>query len=506
ASIKALQNKDAEFLKLIEDNNNAIKEQLNNEVKDLKTQAEENLKTAKAYTDAEILTVSNNINAIKGDIDGINVTIAEMQEAYKKADKELAGKIDELKSDIEEQLATLKANQTEADKAQDQKIKDLEEQLAKLKADQTEADKAQDQKIKDLEEQIATQKGDLTEAGKKIHDLEELLNSIKDGDLEAFAEKVKGMDEDIADLQGEVKKINDNITYLGKRLKSLVFAPTTYVDGIECIKFTTLQYYDWGNNLERDTPEKSDANKVVIDDKEHIEEYLVNPKNVLKDDIKELSFITKQAENITRVISEKAPISIDYKNKDKWSIAKGVMTVKIQKNETKPLPYATDRTNFTIVALKATLDDKFLTDEEKQNGEEAAVYSDWARLYEESVRPYIHNKLAKDNMSDDAHFWNFSTVYDGKKTGDMLDNKFNTLHIAKEVNYTDSVNLNDYVEMCDRNGKIYDNVAKYGLRYDFKVMNYNLKNGTETTDATNQFYFAKHIDGHLPAMSVAQEN
>ncbi len=274
AAIKALQGKDAELLKLIEDNNKAIKDQLNNEVKDLKAQAEENLKTAKAYTDAEILTVSNNINTIKGDIDDINVSIAEIQKAYKQADEELAGKINELKSDVEEQLATLKANQTEADKAQDQKINDLEEQLATLKANQTATDEAQDQKIKELEEELATQKADLSEAGKKIHDLDELLKSIKDGDLEAFAEKVQGMDKDISALQEDVRKINDNITYLGKRLKSLVFAPTTYVDGIECLEFATLNYYNWGANLEKDAAEETSANYVVIDDAAHTEEYL----------------------------------------------------------------------------------------------------------------------------------------------------------------------------------------------------------------------------------------
>ncbi|MDE6721639.1 MAG: hypothetical protein K2J84_05780 [Bacteroidaceae bacterium] len=503
AAIKALQNKDAELLKLIEDNNNAIKEQLNNEVKDLKTQAEENLKTAKAYTDAEILTVSNNINAIKGDIDGINVTIADMQEAYKKADKELAGKIDELKSDIEEQLATLKANQTEADKAQDQKIKDLEEQLAKLKADQTVTDEAQDQKIKDLEEQIATQKGDLTEAGKKIHDLEELLNSIKDGDLEAFAEKVKGMDEDIADLQGEVKKINDNITYLGKRLKSLVFAPTTYVDGIECIQFATLNYYNWGTNWERDTPEEIAANYVVIDDAAHAEEYLVNPKNVLKADIKALSFISNQATNTTRAVSEGAPISIAN-----WDVAKGVMKLDIQKNVTSS--FGTNRDKFTIVALKATLDDKFLTEEEIKNGEKAEVYSDWARLYETSVRPYIHNKLAKDNSGKliewnvTSHFWNYSDVYNGKTKATELPSQFNNLHIADEVYYKNEVDLLDYVEVCDKQGKIYDADA-YGLGFVFNVMDYKLKNEYMTNDDTNQKHFAKLIDGHK-LVSTARDN
>lgn len=506
AAIKALQNKDAELSKLIEDNNNAIKEQLNNEVKELKTQAEENLKTAKAYTDAEILTVANNINAINGDIDGINVTIAEIQKAYKQADQELAGKIEGLKSDIEKQLATLKANQTEADKAQDQKIKDLEEQLATLKTDQTATDKAQDQKIKDLKEQLATQESNLTEAGKKIKALEDLLKAIEGGDLEKFATKVSGMDTNISTLQGNVQTINGNITFLSKRLKSLVFAPTAYVDGIECLWFATLNYYNWGtnpNDWEKDKAAENPANYVAIDDAQHAEEYLVNPKNVLKSDIKSLSFISNQATN-TRAVSEGAPISIA-----KWDVAKGIMKVDVKKNVTTSFGTAQDK--FTIVALKATLDDKFLTEEEIKNGEKAEVYSDWARLYETSVRPYIHNKKAEDaahkpiETKDDSHFWNYSMVYNNGNKNTELPSEFNQKHIVDEVYYETECDLLSLVEVCDKDGRIYD-AAKYGLEFAFNIMDYKLKNEQQTTDITNQKFFAKLLtDGHT-LVSTARDN
>lgn len=441
AAIKALQNKDAELLKLIEDNNNAINEQLNNEVKSLKAQAEENLRIAKAYTDAEILAVSNRIDG----------EIANIKEAYKEADDKLTEKIDELK----QQLATLK----ESDAAQDAKITALEE----------------------------------------------LLKAIGDGNLEAFAEKVQGMDRDIETLQSDVQKINDNITFLSKRLKSLVFAPTTYVDGIECLWFATLNYYNWGTNAadwEKDAANQNSANYVVIDDAAHAEEYLVNPKNVQKGDIKSLSFISNQATN-TRAVSEGAPISIA-----KWDVAKGVMKLDVQKNVT--TSFGTDRNKFTIVALKATLDDKFLTDEEIQNGEKAEVYSDWARLYETSVRPYIHYKEAKDasgkpiESRENSHFWNYSTVYNHGTKNTELPNSFNTQHIIKEVYYEDPVDLLSLVEVCDKEGRIYD-TAKYGLEFAFNVMDYKLKNEQQTTDATNQKFFAKLTDDHT-LVSTARDN
>lgn len=455
-AIKALQDKDAELAKKIEDNNKAVNDRLDTEVADLKKLAADNLKEAKAYTDAEILKVSN-------DIKNINTKISDIEKAYKQADADLKKELQGLINDLQKQLDNLKTAQANTDKEQDRRIKELED----------------------------------------------LLKALENGNVQAFAQKVQGMDSSISTLQQAVETINANLAYESKRLKSLVYAPTTYVDGIECIQFATLQYKDWGTaaaNWEADAA-KTGNKTYVIDDAEQKEEYLVNPKNVNKNDIVSLAFVSNTASN-TRAFSTSAPIAVN-----KYDIENGVMKLDIKK--TVSTSFGTNRDKFTIVALKATLADKFLTEEQIKNGEKAEVYSDWARLYETSETPYIHNKLAHDaagkvvesynGSADSAHFWNYSSAYNNATKATALPQEYNYRHIVKDVYYEDDIDLLSLVEVCDTKGHLYD-TEKYGLAFEFHVMDYKLKNLNETSDATNQKSFAKlKEDGHT-LVSTARDN
>ncbi|MDE5947636.1 MAG: hypothetical protein K2G86_02435, partial [Prevotella sp.] len=379
-ALAELSGKDAELQKLIEDNNTAINNRLDKEVADLKKLAADNLTEAKAYADAISAAVS-------GQISDINTSISELEKAYKAADEQLQKNIDALKEDLQKQIDALK----DKNDTQDQRIKELED----------------------------------------------LLNALEGGDIKAFAEKVGKMDDAIKTLQNDIKDINDNLIFEAKRLKGLVFAPTTFVDGIECIKFATLQYRDWGSNLEADAAPVNNKT-YVIDDAEHTEQYLVNPKNASLGDIVKLEFVSNSATN-TRAVAAQAPIAV---TEMPTSIVNGVMTLKLKKTTTES--FGMDRNKFTIVALKATLSDKFVNEGE----EKAEVYSDWARLYESSVTPYIHNTTAKDNAGkrlEDAirnivipatdggssteqenysHFWNYSTVYNNSGKTTELDRTY----------------------------------------------------------------------------------
>lgn len=470
-ALAELSGKDAELQKLIEDNNKAINDRLTKEVADLKKQAEDNLKAAMDYTD--VLSVQ-----VAGQISDINTNISNVEKAYKAADEQLQKNIDKVKDDLEKQIKDLKDAQSGVDQAQDKRIKDLED----------------------------------------------LLNALEGGDIKAFAEKVGKMDTAITTLQNQVKEINDNLIFEAKRLKGLVFAPTTFVDGIECIKFATLQYRDWGSNLEADAAPINNKT-YVIDDAEHTEQYLVNPKNASLSDITKLEFVSNNATNSTRAVAAQAPIAV---TEMPTSIVNGVMTLKLKKTTTES--FGMDRNKFTIVALKATLSDKFV----KEGEEKAEVYSDWARLYESSVTPYIHNTTAKDNagklleegkalrnivipatdggssteQEDYSHFWKYSTVYNNSGKGTELDRTYNYRHIAAKVYYKDNIDLYSLVEVCDKEGNVYD-LGKYGLGFEFNLMDYKLKNENLTADATNQKHFAKLTDGHIltsTARNGATEN
>lgn len=324
-------------------------------------------------------------------------------------------------------------------------------------------------------------------------------------DIKVVKDSVDALAVKVDAIQKSLLEVNANLVYESKRLKSLVFAPTSYIDGVECINFVTLKYNNW-ENYYKDAPNGSDKKDYHIDDSTTTIEYLVNPENVLKNDIVGLSFISNQATNLngpTRAVSQNAPISVKS-----FEINNGVMGVQIYKNN--PTSFGSDRQNFTIVSLKATLSDKFLTDEEKANGEKAEVYSDWARLRETSVRPYIHNTLTNkkphthiENIRP-AHFWRYSEVYT-KSTPEasQMPTEYNDEHIADSVVYTESIDLLDLVEVCDSNGNHFDPAA-YGLEFRFKLLPYKLANEDKTTDFTDQKHFAK-LNGTI-LTSTARDN
>lgn len=294
-------------------------------------------------------------------------------------------------------------------------------------------------------------------------------------------------------IQKSLAEANSNLLYESKRLKSLVFAPTAYVNGVECIKFVTLKYNNWVEYYA--DAANGDNNEYYIDDATTAVEYLVNPKNVLKNDITALSFISNKASN-TRAVSEDAPIAVKS-----FDINNGVMSVVLDKEVTES--FGTSDKDFTIVSLKATLSDKFLTEEEVENGEKAEVYSDWARLYETAVTPYIHNKESyvngvHDENAEAAHFWKYSDLYKTAANPEAakLATDQNGLYVAKKVVYTESIDLMTLVEVCDMDGNHY-NPEAYGLEFRFSEVPYQLLNQNSATDFTDQEHFAKLKDGHV---------
>lgn len=455
-AIAELQSKDKALEDLIKKNNEDITKKLSEEVATLKTKAAENLKEAKDYTDALRQYVDGKLNTLKGSISEINTSITELTKAYKDADKTLQTNIDNLKKNLEGQINALKTAQATTDGKQDTRITDLEN----------------------------------------------TLKNLEGGNLLQFANKVNTMSSNITTLQGDVLAINTNLALETKRLKGLVFAPTTYVDGIECIQFTTLRYQDWSNSPAKWEANAADARNpfYVIDDAQHTEQWLVNPKNAKLSDIKSLSFVANKATNL-HAVSQNAPIAVAEMP---TAVENGVMTLKLKKTTTSS--FGTDRNQFTIVALKATLSDALLTEEEKAAGEKAEVYSDWARLYETSVTPGIHNKLATTQGAADAHFWDYTTVYNNGTKANDLPTTFNDIHVAKNVYYKESIDLNDLVEVCNKDitSSVQKfNIDNYGLKFYFNLIDYKLENAGSTVDDTNQKNFAKLTDGHILTSQAA---
>ena len=468
----------------------------------------------KATEDAQ-KKLSDEIAKVSGDLTALQATVNGIDEAYKKADAYLQKQIEDLFKTVN----TNKDETASAIKLEVQKINDLmasnKTELEKYAKD--EAAKAAKAVKDDLQKQIdalskitinGTEQGLakwMTDINNKFDNyyttgqIDKKITDLTNDYKNAVADAAKKASDALSDA---VKKINKDLggkiqtlhILVAKRLTSIVFAPTTYINGIEAIKFATLQYYDWGTKAadwEADQAKMEATDTKVwtyINDKETIVNYLLNPTGVTLDDIASLEFVSQEATN-TRAAG--APIQVADKK-----VVDGKLILNVQKVGNAPL--GDDLYKFPIVALKAKLADKVLA----ENEQNVFVYSDWARLYESTERPYIHNVKAKNEDGTpsetqyNSHFWNYSTVYAGGTKAKELSDVYNTLHIAEEVNYNKSVDLNKLVEVCDKKGSIYD-LDKFGLKFEFHLMDYKLKNELQTVDATNQIHFGKLLeDGH----------
>ena len=468
----------------------------------------------KATEDAQ-KKLSDEIAIVSGDLTALQATVNGIDEAYKKADAYLQKQIEDLFKTVN----TNKDETASAIKLDVQKINDLmasnKTELEKYAKD--EAAKAAKAVKDDLQKQIdalskitinGTEQGlaewmtDINDKFNKYYttgQIDKKITDLTNDYKNAVADAAKKASDALSDAVKKIKKdlggkIQTLHILVAKRLTSIVFAPTTYINGIEAIKFATLQYYDWGTNAadwEADYAKMETTDTKVgtyINDKETIVNYLLNPTGVTLDDIASLEFVSHEATN-TRAAD--APIQVADKK-----VEGGKLILHVQKVGNAPL--GDDLNKFPIVALKAKLADKVLA----ENEQNVVVYSDWARLYESTERPYIHNVKAKNEDGTpsetqyNSHFWNYSTVYDGGTKAKELSDVYNTRHIAEEVNYNKSVDLNKLVEVCDKKGSIYD-LDKFGLKFEFHLMDYKLKNELQTVDATNQIYFGKLLeDGH----------
>lgn len=466
---------------------------LASQAKELATQ---NAAALKALEEA-VKGLEATVATLSGQVNVLGEKVASLEKAAQDNAAAIAAQaatIEALKASNAAALESAKGELQTAIEANAEEIKALEAAVEAAKAEAAtaiaEAKAVAAQAVEDAKAALAASFSDAIADAKAAYEAADKALADEIAAVKEIADKNAAA---IDGIQKSLVEANSNLLYESKRLKSLVFAPTDYVNGVECIKFVTLNYKNW-EKYYADDANGSDTKLYYIDDANTTVEYLVNPKNVLKNDITALSFISNKASNDTRAVSEDAPIAVES-----FNINNGVMSVVLDKKVTESFGISED--NFTIVSLKATLSDKFLTEEEVENGEKAEVYSDWARLYETAVTPYIHNKatnkvinnvLTHVENAEAAHFWKYSDLYKNAATPEAakLPTAENGKYIAAEVVYTESIDLMTLVEVCDKNGKHYDPEA-YGLEFRFNEVTYQLLNQNSATDFTDQQHFAK---------------
>ena len=362
--------------------------------------------------------------------------------------------------------------------------------------------------VKDLrkaQSDIATLR---TDVNKCIEDIAANARNI-----EANAQAIEALDQRVTaavqELDGKISAVDSKVDALTicvtKRLTSIYFAPSTFVDGVECIDFASLNYIDWGTNendwLANESPANGEENR--IDNGTTTAVYYLNPSGVdeesIEGGIRGLSFISNTASNISTRGAATPVVAVKS-----GTIEDGKLTLKLTKNTA---AINNSNENFTIVSLKAPLSEKVKTASEK--GKEINVYSDWARLTESVVRPYIHNiKTVTDGKADEraefAHFYRFGDIYS------MYSPTFSGIQALNYTQYTSqsrdsktkyfvaynkTFDVKELTTVCDHNGNVI-NYESYGLKFEYNLMKcYWVLNEGNTTDATNQQLYATINDG-----------
>ncbi|MDY3742444.1 MAG: hypothetical protein SOZ94_06075 [Prevotella sp.] len=491
------------------------------------------LQTAVKEILADIAGIKGDINGIKGDISDLQKKDIELfaainQEALDRAaaisalDKELSAKI----KTVADNLADFIKEQNEFNEAVITEISNINGALVNI-AGQIEAlqmvDEGLDNRITALETRLQGYEGvvaDLRQAQKDIAALQkDVKKAFEDiatnaANIEANAKAIDALSQrvttEVQTLDSKISavdaKVNALTVCVTKRLTSIYFAPSTFVDGVECIDFASLNYIDWGTEptdwLANYAPENGVENR--IDDGTTTAVYYLNPSGVdeesIEGGVRGLSFISNTASNITATRGAATPV-VSVKS---GTIENGKLTLQLTKNSA---AINNSNENFTIVSLKAPLSEKVKTASEK--GKEINVYSDWARLTESVVRPYIHNiKTVTDGKADEraefAHFYRFGDIYS------MYSETFDGIRALNYTQYTSQsrdskrkyfvaynkpFDVKELTTVCDHNGNVI-NYESYGLKFEYNLMKcYWVLNEGNTTDATNQQLYATINDG-----------
>ena len=480
----------------------------------------EDNKADKSALNAAIADAAATHAALTGDIKKLQEADQAIITAYKAADDALEAKITAAYQAADKELA---AAYIAADK--DLK-KQIDANAAAIKAlqdfqtAQQATNAAQEANNATQQAAIGKNASDLAALAKKEgEDIQKLTNDLstfKSEVAEKYATKA-ALAEGMEDANKKINAVNDKINLLNvlisKRLTSIVFAPNKYIDGVECIDFASIKYKSWGKADEEKKAEKAEflrdyptdakysgdnaaetPDSFLIDNGTLTATYYVNPSGVATENIASLEYIQNYATNyLTRADNVKDGIKLNVAG---YEVKDGKLTVKLTKNveQSKNNQINNGNKDFTIVALKAEIAKDQLAEGETS----AAVYSDWARLCETTSKIRIHQKGIDKAHDADAHFYAFSDIYtEFKKNTNpssavALHKKYpyDNLHILKQVQYNKTLNLNSLDDVCDTNGNLVD-YASYGLEFEHNIVEYNVLNENQTSDATDQAKYAK---------------
>ena len=421
--------------------------------------------------------------------------------------KDLQGQLDKKASldDLNAKVATLQTAVDEAKTAANEAKAKAQEALDKAGSSEGGVSEADLEKLQDALEKEMEKLASLEVVDTKIKELKESLASefISEADLKKLATDVETLSVKVMAL-------------IGHRLTSLTLIPTTHINGIPSIELLTLTYtpqvFAAKNYADHEADPSKHTDRPVLDhtavkgakalsistEKNEVS-YKISPSiGVMKEDVKLPMFECFTSQNVTKAapeLSQNKPLEVvDYDVKD------GVMTVLYKKNAdyvgksigTTGSAHGEGKLEkFWMASLKTPIADKNLTDAEKEAGKDVFVNSEYSRIEESTVYPYLANKkidFTKDFTTDFA-----DEMQDGKYVhyhdSLCLYKSGNEQLVDVKQSYDSPLDLRTLVTVCytytdkqHASHKELTNYADYGLEFRFSLAKAKYLQGDRKTD------------------------
>ena len=354
--------------------------------------------------------------------------------------------------------------------------------------------------IKAAQDDIKAAQEDLDALWKKIRggegSLEDLIskNATAISDLkDAIEDELDVIKGDIKDIQADIKKINGQITAINQnlaglhtlvvsRLTSISLAPDLFVDGIEAVRFTSLQYSPMGESENASIPATSYKFSTAA---LATASYHFNPAS-FKLANADYGYIDRTAEVVETTRAIAASKLVEIVGEPEANPVTGTVDFKLLRLNSHTTQPGLDRTN--LIALQATLKGNAVDEGEKN----AVITAPYVAVYDailsyEDVR--IADKETLTTGADEAHY---ATTFDACTKEDP----------RYKIPYDKEFNLKDLVATCfGNNGHDEFPIADYKLSYRFAVAStaYNIEEGNTETNQQKWIKCNDAIEGKYQA-------
>ena len=449
---------------------------------------------------AALSTLTGTVDGLKGDVVTNANNIQTAQDAIKTliaADENLQLQLDALKAYDKELKGMIDANKIEADEALAQAIKKAEDELKaaqeanqKLWDAQTEENSALRGLIGDNAKDIKDLQGDLVQTNKDLKDLGDRIDGELDkikADMGKLGERITTLDTTLRTLIST--EISNLHVLIVARLSSIAFAPDYIVDGVEAVKFSSLQYSAMNPDENALVPTKYNFSVGAP----AIASYHFNPKsfNLANATYSYLDRTVTIIETGTRAAGSNL---VDIIGQPIKNTATGTVDFTLRRKHANIRP-AEGKTN--MIALQATM-----TGDLAQKDADPVITSPYVAVYDDLITPsdlFIADGKTLATGKDKAHF---ATTFDACA-------KIPSQYITYDMAYDKVFNLKQLVATCYPKSGTHAAfpIEDYKLSYKFSVASssYEIENGETVTDQQDWFLCNDENEGLYQAKGFNKE-